>query len=89
LIQRHFPQRFEELPPAIFLEHYVEERTPAGRLGLEHWLYSSRPTPPWFLSARACSENGICQRPGPTRFHLSVVARWAMCTCCETGRANG
>ena len=34
-IQRHFPQRFEELPPAIFLEHYVEERTPAGRLGRE------------------------------------------------------
>jgi len=33
LIQRHFPQRFEELPPAIFLEHYVEERTPQGRLG--------------------------------------------------------
>ena len=33
LIQRHFPHRFEELPPAIFLEHYVEERTPAGRLG--------------------------------------------------------
>ena len=33
LIQRHFPQRFEELPPAIFLEHYVEERTPEGRLG--------------------------------------------------------
>jgi hypothetical protein len=33
LIQRHFPHRFEELPPANFLEHYVEERTPAGRLG--------------------------------------------------------
>jgi hypothetical protein len=33
LIQRHFPQRFEELPPAIFLEQYVEERTPQGRLG--------------------------------------------------------
>ena len=33
LIQRHFPQRFEELPPAIFLEHDVEERTPQGRLG--------------------------------------------------------
>ena len=33
LIQRHVPQRFEELPPAIFLEHYVEERTPQGRLG--------------------------------------------------------
>ena len=33
LIQRHFPHRFEELPPAIFLEHYVEERTPSGRLG--------------------------------------------------------
>jgi hypothetical protein len=33
LIQRHFPHRFEELPPAIFLEHYVEERTPEGRLG--------------------------------------------------------
>jgi hypothetical protein len=32
MIQRHFPQRFEELPPAIFLEHYVEERTPQGRL---------------------------------------------------------
>jgi len=30
LIQRHFPHGFEELPPAIFLEHYVEERTPAG-----------------------------------------------------------
>jgi hypothetical protein len=33
LIQRHFPHRFEELPPAIFLEHDVEERTPVGRLG--------------------------------------------------------
>ncbi len=33
LIQRHFPHRFEELPPAIFLEHYIEERTPDGRLG--------------------------------------------------------
>jgi hypothetical protein len=33
LIQRHFPRRFEELPPAIFLEHYVEERTPEVRLG--------------------------------------------------------
>ncbi len=33
LIQRHFPQRFEELPPAIFLEHSAAERTPAGRLG--------------------------------------------------------
>jgi hypothetical protein len=33
LIQRHFPQRFEALPPAIFLEHDVEERTPQGRLG--------------------------------------------------------
>jgi hypothetical protein len=33
LIQRHFSQRFEELPPAIFLEHYVEERTPEGGLG--------------------------------------------------------
>jgi hypothetical protein len=28
-----FPHRFEELPPAIFLEHYVEERTPEGQLG--------------------------------------------------------
>jgi hypothetical protein len=33
LIQRHFPHRFAELPPEIFLEHSVEERTPAGRLG--------------------------------------------------------
>jgi hypothetical protein len=33
LIQRHFPQRFEELPPALFLEHDGEERTPQGRLG--------------------------------------------------------
>lgn len=33
LIRRHFPERFEELPPAIFIEHYVEERTPEGRLG--------------------------------------------------------
>jgi hypothetical protein len=33
LIHRHFSHRFEELPPAIFLEHSVEERTPAGRLG--------------------------------------------------------
>jgi hypothetical protein len=33
LLQRLFPHRFEELPPAIFLEHYVEERTPGGRLG--------------------------------------------------------
>ena len=24
LIQQQFPQRFEELPPAIFLEHYQE-----------------------------------------------------------------
>jgi hypothetical protein len=33
LVRRHFPHRFEEIPPAIFLEHYVEERTPRGRLG--------------------------------------------------------
>ena len=33
LIQRHFPQRFEELPTAIFLEHYVEKRTAELRLG--------------------------------------------------------
>lgn len=33
LIRRHVPHRFEELPPAIVLEHYVEERTPDGRLG--------------------------------------------------------
>jgi hypothetical protein len=33
LIQRHCPQPLEELPPAIFLEHDVEERTPQGRLG--------------------------------------------------------
>jgi len=32
-IQRHFPHRFEEVPPAIFLEHYVEECIPEGRLG--------------------------------------------------------
>jgi hypothetical protein len=33
LIQRHFPQAFEELPPAIFLKHHIEERTPQGRPG--------------------------------------------------------
>jgi len=33
LIQRHFTHRFEELPPAIFLEHYIEERTLEGRRG--------------------------------------------------------
>jgi hypothetical protein len=32
-IQRHVPQRFAELPPAVFPEHYVEERAPEGRLG--------------------------------------------------------
>ena len=32
LIQRHFTHRIEELPPAIFLEHYVEERKLVGRL---------------------------------------------------------
>jgi hypothetical protein len=33
LIQRHVPQRFEALSSAIFLEHDVEERMSAGRLG--------------------------------------------------------
>jgi hypothetical protein len=33
LVRHHFPHRFEAIPPAIFLEHYVEERTPQGRLG--------------------------------------------------------
>jgi hypothetical protein len=33
LIPCHFPQRFEELPPPIFLKHNIQERTPAGRLG--------------------------------------------------------
>jgi hypothetical protein len=33
LVQRHFPHCFEAIPPAIFLEQYVEERTPHGRLG--------------------------------------------------------
>jgi hypothetical protein len=32
LIERHVPQRFAALPPAIFLEHSVAERT-QGRLG--------------------------------------------------------
>jgi hypothetical protein len=41
LTQRHFPQRFEELPPAIFLVHYGEERTPAGRLGSQANLGSA------------------------------------------------
>jgi hypothetical protein len=35
LIQRHLPQRFEDLPPAIFAAQYVEERTPEGRLSRE------------------------------------------------------
>lgn len=33
LIRRHFPHRFEAIPPAIFLEHYVEEHMPHGWLG--------------------------------------------------------
>ena len=38
LIQRHFPHRFEELPPAIFLEHYGGADTtgtprPEGNVG--------------------------------------------------------
>ena len=33
LVQQHFSQRFEALPPAIFLAHCVEERTSEGRLG--------------------------------------------------------
>jgi hypothetical protein len=33
LIPRHFAHRFEEQSPAIFLEHYVEERTAERRLG--------------------------------------------------------
>jgi hypothetical protein len=35
LIQRHFPEHFEELPSAIVREHDVEEHTPDGRLGRE------------------------------------------------------
>ena len=33
LIQCHFPHRLEELPPAIYLDSCIEERTPNGRLG--------------------------------------------------------
>lgn len=33
LTQRHFPRRLKELPPAIFLEHYVAEHAAQGRLG--------------------------------------------------------
>ncbi len=39
LIQRHFPRRFEELPPAIFLEHYVEERTLGWLKGFRRLRY--------------------------------------------------
>jgi hypothetical protein len=39
LIQPHFPHRFEELPPANFLEHYAKERTPQGRLGRKPTWY--------------------------------------------------
>jgi hypothetical protein len=31
LVQRHFRQHFEELPPANILEHCIEERTFDGR----------------------------------------------------------
>ena len=33
MVRRHFPHRFEAIPPVIFLEHYVEQQTPQGRLG--------------------------------------------------------
>jgi len=33
LIQRHFLHPFEAVPQVIFVEQYVEERTPEGRLG--------------------------------------------------------
>jgi hypothetical protein len=33
VIRHYLPQRFEEIPPAIVIEHYVEERTSTGRLG--------------------------------------------------------
>jgi hypothetical protein len=33
LVRRHFPHRFEAVPPAIFLKHSVEARTPEGRIG--------------------------------------------------------
>jgi hypothetical protein len=42
LIQRHFTHRFEELPPAIFLEHYIEERTLEGRRGRKGSVVTNR-----------------------------------------------
>ncbi len=33
ILRRYLPERFEEIPPAIVIEHYPEERTPTGRLG--------------------------------------------------------
>jgi hypothetical protein len=33
ILRRYLPERFEEEVPAIIIEHYVEERTPRGRLG--------------------------------------------------------
>jgi hypothetical protein len=33
ILRRYLPERFEEEVPAIIIEHYVEERTPTGRLG--------------------------------------------------------
>jgi hypothetical protein len=46
LIRCHFPHRFEMLPPSIFLAHYVEERTPAGRPVASRQLRFSTLSPP-------------------------------------------
>jgi hypothetical protein len=33
VIRHYLPERFEEIPPAIVIEHHVEERTSTGGLG--------------------------------------------------------
>ena len=59
LMQRDFPQRFEELPPATVLEHYVEERAPAGGLGRKAtWdrlsFHSWAPRRVWLSGHQSC-----------------------------------
>ena len=84
LIQRHFPQRFEELPPAIFLEHYVEERTPRDGSVARRPGIGSRFTP---------GRRGASGSPGKNESRLAIhtgsTCRSTRSKPCSAGRRCG
>ena len=86
LVQRHVPHRFEELPPAIFLEHYTSRSAPRkggwdvkptwDRLSFHSWV----PRRVWLSGSKPRSARRRCRRCRH-RFRTPTIRPRAWCPC--------